>query len=75
MTTLKNMKAWVVIFILKEEVDIMWVYLRNVKGIREKELEWRMFEKYFREKYLSKRYYERKIKYLHEHQLGNISID
>jgi len=43
----KNMKVEVAIFNLKGKVDIWWKDLRNVRNIREKELSWGRFEKYF----------------------------
>lgn len=41
------MKGIITIFNLKGEVDIWWEDLRNLKNIREKEISWRKFEKYF----------------------------
>jgi len=47
------MKAKVTILSLKGKYDIWWEYLKNVRGIMEKEMSWRSFEEYFKENYLS----------------------
>lgn len=48
----------------------------NLKG----KLTWKKNQEIFpkkkkEKKYLSKRYYDRKIKELHEHKLGNLTLD
>jgi len=47
----------------------------NVKDIKEEELYWRRFERYFMDKYFSKRYYDNKEKVFYEHKLGKLSAD
>jgi len=37
---------------LKGKEDMWWEYLKNVKGLREEELTWRVFEGNFKDKYL-----------------------
>jgi hypothetical protein len=49
----KNLKAQIVIFNLNGKASIWWEDLRNVKGIHEKDLSWKQFEKYFKKKYFS----------------------
>jgi hypothetical protein len=51
----ENLKARIGIFNLNGKASIWWEELRNMKGIQEKKLSWRQFEKYFNKKYLSKR--------------------
>jgi hypothetical protein len=46
-----------------------------VKNIREKYITWKEFKKYFENKYLTKRYYDRKMKEFFELKLGSMSID
>jgi len=46
------LKAQTTIFNLNGKASIWWEDLRNVKGIREKELSWGKFEKYFKKKYM-----------------------
>ena len=40
--------------------------MKNVKGIREEELVWDEFERLFKKKYLSERYYDDKAKEFYE---------
>ena len=41
---------------------IWWQDLKIVKGIREKNINWRTFKKYFKNKFLSEQYYEERAK-------------
>jgi hypothetical protein len=47
----------------------------QVQHIREKEVTWKKFKRYFEKKYLTKRYYDRKMKEFFELKLGNMTID
>lgn len=69
------MKVRVANFNLKGKYDIWWEDLRIVKGIREKELALKIFEKYLWEKYLYNKYYESKIKEFHEHKPRQLTMD
>jgi hypothetical protein len=71
----ENLKARITIFNLNGKASIWWEDLRNVKGIHEKELSWGKFEKYFKKKYLSERYYDDKTKEFYELKLGQLTID
>jgi hypothetical protein len=62
----KNLKAWIAIFNLNGKYSIWWEELRNVKGIHEKDLSWKQFEKYFKKKYLSEKYFDVNTKELYE---------
>jgi hypothetical protein len=46
----------------------------QVQYIREKYVTWKEFKKYFEKKYLTKRYYDRKMKHFFELKLGNMTI-
>ena len=46
-----------------------------MKGIYEKDLSWKQFEKYFKKKYLSKKYFDGKTKGFYELKLGQLIID
>jgi hypothetical protein len=46
-----------------------------VQHIKEKIFTWREFKKYFKNKYLTKRYYEKKMKEFFELNLGSMTID
>ena len=56
------MKARVAIFNLSGRASIWWEHFRQVKKIRERKIVWKQFQKFFRQKYLSDRYYDDKIK-------------
>jgi len=71
----ENLKAGITIFNLNGKAYIWWEELRNVKGIHEKELSWGKFEKYFKKKYLSERYYDNKTKEFYELKLRYLAIN
>ena len=56
-----NMKARVAIFNLNGRASIWWEHCKQVKRIGERRLKWKQFKKYFKQKYLSDRYYDGKI--------------
>ena len=58
-----NMKARVAIFNMNGRASIWWEHFKQVKRISERRLKWKQFKKYFKQKYLSDRYYDDKIKY------------
>ena len=68
------MKVRVAIFNLKGKVDIWWEDLSNAKAIQERELPWDEFEKYLRDKYMSARYYNSKVKVFHELKLAKLIL-
>ena len=70
-----NLKAQIAIFNLNGKASIWWEDLRNVKGIHEKYLSWKQFEKYFKKKYLSENYFDGKTKEFYELKLGQLTID
>ena len=47
----------------------------QVKHIREKDVTWKEFKKHFEKKYLTKRYYDKKMKEFFELKLGSMTID
>jgi hypothetical protein len=46
-----------------------------VQHIKEKSVTWRELKKYFENKYLNKRYYDKKMKEFFELKLGSMTID
>ena len=60
------MKDRVAIFNLTGRESIWWEHFRKVKKISERKIFWKQFQKFFRKKYLSDRYYDDKIKEFHE---------
>jgi hypothetical protein len=70
-----NMKFGMAIYNLKRKASIWWQDLKLAKGLKEKQLEWFDFKKYFKKQYLSKSYYERKTKEFYELRLGQMTME
>ena len=64
----------IVIYQLKGKASMWWDQLVQVQHIVEKSVTWREFKKYFK-KYLTKRYYDKKMKEFFELKLGSTTID
>jgi hypothetical protein len=47
----------------------------KVKHLREKNVTWKEFKSHFEKKYLTKRYYDKKMKAFFELKLANMTID
>jgi hypothetical protein len=69
------LKARIAIFNLNGKASIWWEYLKNVKGIHEEDLSWKQFEKHFKKKYLSEKYFDGKTKEFYELKLGQLIIE
>ena len=69
------MKAKITTFSLKDKVDIWWEDVKNVKGIHEEDFTWHAFERLFKKKYLSERYYDDRAKEFYELQMGSMTDD
>jgi hypothetical protein len=63
------------IYQLKGKASMWWDQLVQVQHIKEKSVTWREFKKYFEKKYLTKRYYDNKMKELFELKIGSMTID
>ena len=62
------------IYNLLGKADIWWQDLKRVKGIREKNINWSTFKKYFKKKFLSEQDYEEKAKEFYELKLGTMTM-
>jgi hypothetical protein len=60
---------------LKGKASMWWDQFVQVQHIKEKEVTWKEFKRYFERKYLTKRYYDRKMKEFFELKLGSMTID
>ena len=69
------MKAMVSIFNLTGRESIWWEHFRQVKKISERNIVWKQFKKFFRQKYLSNMCYDDKIKEFHELRLGKQTME
>jgi hypothetical protein len=61
----------IAIYQLKGKASIRWDQLVQVQHVREKNVTWREFKRHFEKKYLTKRYYEKKMKEFFELKLGS----
>ena len=67
-------KARMAIYNISGKADIWWQYLKRVKGIKEKNINWSTFKKYFKNNFLSEQYYEERAKKLYEIKLGTMTM-
>jgi hypothetical protein len=65
----------IVIYHLKGKESMWWDQFVQVKHINENKVTWREFKRYFQNKYLTKRYYYKKMKDFFELDLGSMTID
>jgi hypothetical protein len=70
-----HVKVRIVIFQLKVKASMWWDQLVQVQHIKEKSVTWREFKKYFENKYLTKRYYDKKMIEFFELKLRSMKID
>ena len=68
------LKAGMVIYNLMGKDDIWWQDLKRVKGIREKNINWSTFKRYFKSEFLSEQYYEERAKEFYELKLGTMNM-
>ena len=67
------MKARIVTSSLKGKADIWWEDVKNVKGIHEDDSTWNEFERIFKKKYVSKRYYDGRANELYDLKMGSMT--
>jgi hypothetical protein len=60
---------------LKGKESMWWDQILHMHHIKEKNVTWNKFKKYFKKKYLAKRYYDRKMKEFFKLKLSSMSID
>jgi hypothetical protein len=63
------------IYQLKGKASMWWDHLVQVQHIKETSVTWREFKNYFEKKYLTKRYYDKKMKEFFKLKLGSMTID
>ena len=63
------------IYNLKGKANIWWQDLKLSKGLKEKQMEWLDFKKYFKKQYLYESYYEMKTKEFYELWLGQMTME
>jgi hypothetical protein len=70
-----NMKVRMAIYNMKGKASIWLQDLNLAKGLKEKQLEWSDFKKYFKKQYLFVTYYEIKTKEFYELRLGQMTME
>jgi hypothetical protein len=65
----------ITIYQLKGKASMWWDHFVQVKNIDEKNVTWETFKEYFGKKYLTKHYFDRKMKEFFELKLGSMTID
>jgi N-glycosylase/DNA lyase len=63
------------IYQVKGKSSMWWDHFVQVKHIDENKVTWREFKRYFQNKYLTKRYYDKKMKDFFKLKLGSMTID
>ena len=69
-----QLKARMAIYNLSGKADIWWQDLKRVKGIKEKNVNWSTFKRYFKKKFLFEQYYEERDKEFYELKLGSMTM-
>jgi len=69
------MKAKITTFSVKGKAYIWWEDVKNVKGIHEDNLTWHEFERLFKKKYFSERYFDDRSKEFYEFWMGSMKDD
>jgi hypothetical protein len=70
-----HVEGRIAMYQLKAKASMWWDKLVQVQYIREKDITWTKFKRYFKKKYLTKRYYDRKMKEFFELKLSSMTID
>lgn len=61
-----NLKGCLAIYQLQGKATLWWEEVKTVRGVNEQNVTWENFQKYFKEKYLTKRFYDEKEKEFHD---------
>ena len=69
------MKGRVSIFNMNGRASVWWEHLKKVMTINDRNIAWKQFKKYFKQKYLSDMYYDDKIKEFHKMRLGQLNME
>ena len=70
-----EMKAHLSIYKLNGKEARWWRYLKHTKKDELREIPWDTFRKLFQEKYMSKRFFSKKVKEFHELRMGSMNTD
>eukprot|EP00253_Pinus_taeda_P024447 PITA_24447 len=63
------------IFQLQGKATLWWEEVKIVKGVTEQNITWDNFQKFFKERYLTERFYDEKAREFHDLRLGQQTMD
>ena len=70
-----NLTARLAIYQLIEKATLWWEEVKNVHSIEDQDLTWDKFQQYFKEKYLTEHFYDKKSREFHDLSLGKMTMD
>ena len=70
-----EMKYQIPIYNLNGKAARWWIDLKHAKKNDLRQIRWSNFRKIFQEKYMSKRFLDRKLKEFHELRMGSMTMD
>eukprot|EP00253_Pinus_taeda_P014569 PITA_14569 len=70
-----NLKARLAIFQLHGKATLWWEEVKIVKGVSEHTITREKFQRYFKERYLTERFYDEKARECHDLRLGKQTMD
>lgn len=70
-----KLKAQLEVYQLRGKATLWWEEIKIVRRIDEEQVTWQEFQKIFKDKYLTKRYYDEKGQDFHELRLGNMTTE
>eukprot|EP00253_Pinus_taeda_P030332 PITA_30332 len=70
-----NLKARLAIFQLQGKATLWWEEVKIVRGVTEQTITWEIFQRYFKERYLTERFYDEKGREFHDLRLRQHTMD
>jgi hypothetical protein len=70
-----HVEGRIAMYQLKGKTSMWWDQFVQVQHISEKDITWKEFKRYFKKKYLTKRYYDRNMKEFFKIKLCSMTID
>eukprot|EP00253_Pinus_taeda_P022101 PITA_22101 len=70
-----NLKARLAIFQLQGKATLWWEEVKIVKGVTEQNITWDNFQRFFKKRYLTERFYDEKAREFHDLRLGQQTMD
>jgi len=58
-----------------KRATLWWEEVKTVRGVNEQNITWENFQRYFKERYLTEQFYDKKAKEFHVLRLGQMTMD